>query len=215
VRATPAGLAAVAVELVNGLEAGRRTLSLTALALVLAWLLVALRSLTRALLVLVPVFVAVGLSSLAIDLAGIELTPLTTVAGPLVIAVGTEFSVLVLARYTEERELGRDPRAAVTDGVARLGRAFVASGLTLVGGFAVLMLSPMPLLRDFGIVVALDVLFALATTLVLLPPLLVWADEREWVRGFRPSLQVSAAGSGRSRRPGRLPRRRGATTQPT
>ena len=64
----------------------------------------------------------------------------------------------------------------------RIGRAFVASGLTLVGGFGVLALSPMPLLRDFGIVVALDVLFALASTLILLPPLLVWADERGWLR---------------------------------
>jgi uncharacterized protein len=47
------------------------------------------------------------------------------------------------------------------------------AGLTLVGGFGVLEFSPMPLLRDFGTVVALDVLFALASTLILLPPLLV------------------------------------------
>jgi predicted RND superfamily exporter protein len=186
VTATPAGLTAVGIELVNGLEAGRRTLSLTALALVLAWLVLALRSVVRPLLVLVPVTIAVGLSSLAIAWLGIELTPLTTVAGPLVIAVGTEFSVLVAARYTEERLRGRDPRAAVTAGVPRIGRAFVASGLTLIAGFGVLAFSPMPLLRDFGIVVALDVLFALTSTLVLLPPLLIWADQRGWLRLARP-----------------------------
>lgn len=178
VTATPAGLAVVGVELVNGLEAGRRTLSLIALALVFVWLLLAQRSATRALLILVPVCIAVGLSSLAIAALGIELTPLTTVAGPLIIAVGTEFSVLIVARYAEERELGRAPGLAVSGGVVRIGRAFVASGLTLVGGFGVLAFSPMPLLRDFGIVVALDVLFALASSLVILPPLLVWADER-------------------------------------
>ena len=186
VTATPAGLTAVGIELVNGLEAGRRTLSLTALALVLAWLVLALRSVVRPVLVLVPVTIAVGLSSLAIAALGIELTPLTTVAGPLVIAVGTEFSVLVAARYTEERQRGLDPRAAVTVGVPRIGRAFVASGLTLIGGFGVLAFSPMPLLRDFGIVVALDVLFALTSTLVLLPPLLIWADQRGWLRLARP-----------------------------
>jgi uncharacterized membrane protein YdfJ with MMPL/SSD domain len=122
---------------------------------------------------------------------------LTTVAGPLVIAVGTEFSVLVAARYLEERRRGRDPRSSVTYGVPRIGRAFVASGLTLVGGFGVLAFSPMPLLRDFGIVVALDVLFALASTLILLPPLLVWADERHWLRGLpatgRPERQPADA----------------------
>ena len=140
VTATPSGLAVIGVELVNGLEAGRRTLSVTALVLVLVWLLLAQRSVVRALLVLVPVATAVGLSSLAVAALGIELTPLTTVAGPLVIAVGTEFSVLVAARYAEERRRGREPRGSVSFGVPRIGRAFVASGLTLVGGFGVLAL---------------------------------------------------------------------------
>lgn len=193
VTATPSGLAVIGVELVNGLEAGRRTLSLTAVVLVLMWLAVAQRSIVRALLVVVPVATAVGLSSLAIDVLGIELTPLTTVAGPLVIAVGTEFSVLVAARYVEERRRGLAPRASVTSGVPRIGRAFVASGLTLVGGFGVLAFSPMPLLADFGIVVALDVLFALASTLILLPPLLVWADQRGWLRGLPAERDERAA----------------------
>jgi predicted RND superfamily exporter protein len=190
VTATPAGLAVIGVELVNGLEAGRRTLSLIALSLVFVWLVLAQRRFVQAVLVLVPVSIAVALSSLAVAALGIELTPLTTVAGPLVIAVGTEFSVLVVARYVEEREGGHDAATAVTEGVPHIGRAFVASGLTLVGGFGVLAFSPMPLLRDFGIVVALAVLFALATTLVLLPPLLVWADTRTWLRGFRPGTEA-------------------------
>lgn len=181
VTATPAGLVVTGVELVNGLEAGRRTLSLTALGLVLLWVLIVERHLLRALLTLAPVAVAVGASSLVISGLGIELTPLTTVAGPLVIAVGTEFAVLVLARYVEERRAGRPPQEAAAHGVPRIGRAFVASGLTLVGGFAVLALSPMPLLRDFGIVVAIDVVLALGSTLILLPPLLVWADQRGWL----------------------------------
>ena len=199
VTASPSGLAVIGVELVNGLEAGRRTLSLAALAFVLVWLVPAQRSLVRALLVVVPVATAVGLSSLAITALGIELTPLTTVAGPLVIAVGTEFSVLVAARYVEERRRGLAPRPSVTSGVPRIGCAFVASGLTLVGGFGVLAFSPMPLLRDFGIVVALDVVFALASTLVFLPPLLVWADGRNLLRRLAPregdEQQAALAGS--------------------
>jgi uncharacterized membrane protein YdfJ with MMPL/SSD domain len=101
----------------------------------------------------------------------------------------------------EGRRRGLDPRQSVNVGVPRIGRAFVASGLTLVGGFGVLAFSPMPLLRDFGIVVALDVLFALASTLSLLPPLLVWADERHWLRIVHPGAEeapkVPAEVSGR------------------
>jgi predicted RND superfamily exporter protein len=109
----------------------------------------------------------------------------------LVIAVGTEFSVLVVARYLEERRGGSDSAAALSGGVVRIGRAFVASGLTLVGGFAVLVLSPMPLLRDFGIVVALAVAFALLTALTFLPPLLAWTDHRGWLRVTHASAAPS------------------------
>jgi hypothetical protein len=36
----------------------------------------------------------------------------------------------------------------------------------------------MPMLRDFGIVMALNVLVALLSALIVLPPILVWAEDR-------------------------------------
>jgi hydrophobe/amphiphile efflux-3 (HAE3) family protein len=172
VRATPSGLAVVGIELVGALEANRQTLTLLALGLVAAWLLLVYRRLAAVVLPLTPVVTAVGASALAIDLLGLELTPLTTVSGPLAIAITTEFSVLMLARFLEERALGASPEEAVARAAARIGRAFLASGLTLLGGFVVLASSPMPLLVDFGVVVALDVALALLSVLVVLPPLL-------------------------------------------
>jgi hydrophobe/amphiphile efflux-3 (HAE3) family protein len=172
VTATPSGLAVVGIELVNALEANRQLLTLAALGLVAAWLLIAYRRLSMVLLPLVPVVVAVGASGLAIDLLGLELTPLTTVSGPLAIAITTEFAVLLVARFVEERQAGADAEQAVARAASRIGRAFLASGLTLLGGFVVLAFSPMPLLVDFGVVVALDVALALVSVLVILPPLL-------------------------------------------
>ncbi len=172
VTATPSGLVVIGIELVNALKANRQILTLTALGLVAVWLLVAYRRVTLVLLPLVPVVVAVGASGLAIDQLGLELTPLTTVSGPLAIAITTEFSVLLLSRFLEERGTGADPEHAVEQAANRIGRAFLASGLTLLGGFVVLGFSPMPLLVDFGIVVAIDVALALVSVLVVLPPLL-------------------------------------------
>jgi len=97
----------------------------------------------------------------------------------LIIATCTEFAVLIMARYREERAAGLDPAAAVDVGVARIGRAFMASGLTTVGGFAVLAFSSYPLLRDFGVLVAVNVVVALLSALVVLPSLLVRFDR--WV----------------------------------
>jgi hypothetical protein len=119
---------------------------------------------------------AVGASALAVNQLGLELTPLTTVSGPLAIAITTEFSVLLLTRFLEEREAGADTDLAVERAASRIGRAFLASGLTLLGGFVVLAFSPMPLLVDFGLIVAIDVALALVSVLVVLPPLVRWAS---------------------------------------
>jgi uncharacterized protein len=49
----------------------------------------------------------------------------------------------------------------------------------------------LPLLHDFGRIVALNVAIALLSALVILPPMLVWADKRNWVsRGLVPADQL-------------------------
>jgi predicted RND superfamily exporter protein len=66
----------------------------------------------------------------------------------------------------------------------RIGRAIAASGLTVMGGFGVLALSDFPLLENFGQVTALNIGLSLFCTLILLPPLLVWADEGRHLAGL-------------------------------
>src|ERR1700730_12017719 len=189
VSAIPSGLVVVGVALVKALQANRSVMTWAALGLVALWLLLYYRRLVQTLLTLVPVLIAVRLSSVVVYATGLELSPLTSVAGPLVIAVGTEFAVLIMSRYVEERERGRSREDAVDGGIVRIGRAFVASGLTLVGGFAVIALSAFPLLRDFGIIVALNTLVALLVALVVLPPLLVWADGHARISGVLPGVE--------------------------
>ncbi|MCB0963184.1 MAG: hypothetical protein KDA98_07775, partial [Acidimicrobiales bacterium] len=48
-------------------------------------------------------------------------------------------------------------------------------------GLAVIATSSLPLLRDFGIIVAMNVVVALLSALIVLPPIMVWAEERGWV----------------------------------
>ena len=118
----------------------------------------------------------------------LKLSPLTAVGGPLVVAVCTEFTSLILLRFVEERRRGMTPRAAVEVTASRTGRAFIVSAMTATAGVAVIATSSLPLLRDFGIIVALNVAVALISALVFLPPMLVWADERNWVsRGLVPA----------------------------
>jgi hydrophobe/amphiphile efflux-3 (HAE3) family protein len=177
----PGGIAVVGVGLVQNLEKSRTQLTYLALLFVGAFLAIRLRSLIRSLLSLVPVLVAVGAVSLIGVTFNLKLSPVTSVAGPLVVAVCTEFTSLILLRFVEERGRGLEPRQAMDATARRTGRAFMVSGMTAVAGVAVLATSSMPLLRDFGIIVGLNVFVALLSALVVLPPILVWADRRNWV----------------------------------
>jgi hypothetical protein len=53
--------------------------------------------------------------------------------------------------------------------------------VTTICGFGVLIGSSLPLLRDFGIIVTLNVAIALLAALVVMPPLSVWVDEKGWL----------------------------------
>ncbi|MEQ8840996.1 MAG: MMPL family transporter [Acidimicrobiales bacterium] len=194
IRAVPAGLAVVGVGLLENLSANRAVLTYLALAVAGLWLLLRHRSVTRALLAMVPVLLAVGASSVIVAVAGLTLSPLTTVSGPLVIASCTEFSVLILGRYLEERQRGLSPQEATDRASARTGRAFFTSALTTIFGFGVLVFSALPLLSDFGLIVTMNVAVALLSALVVMPPLLVWADSRGWIGTTVTSSQDSAHG---------------------
>jgi uncharacterized protein len=61
--------------------------------------------------------------------------------------------------------------------MTRIGRAIIASSLTVIGGFGALMIAKdFVILRDFGIVTVVDVSLALICTLFVLPTLIVWFD---------------------------------------
>ena len=183
VRAVPSGLAVVGVGLLVNLESNRVLLTYLAIGFVFLFLAFRLRSIIRSLLSLVPVLIATGAASLIAYALGLVLSPMTAVGGPLVVATCTEFTSLILLRFVEERQRGLGPKEAIDVTAARTGRAFIVSGLTAICGVAVLSLSSLPLLRDFGRIVAMNVTVALVSALVVLPPMLVWADQdkRRWV----------------------------------
>jgi hypothetical protein len=181
VRATPSGLAVVGVGLLENIEANRILLTYLAVAFVFAFLAVRLRSIVRAMLSMVPVLIAVGVASLVAWAFDLQLSPMTAVGGPLVVALCTEFTSLILLRFIEERQRGYSPKDAADVTASRTGRAFIVSALTAVAGVAVIAFSSLPLLQDFGMIVAMNVTVALLSALVFLPPMLVWAEERGWV----------------------------------
>jgi predicted RND superfamily exporter protein len=180
VRARLAGLPVLAADANAAVASnGRRMLTLLAGLLAVALvLLIALRGVARALVPLVPIALATGWSALVLFALQIPLNPMSVTLGALVIAISTEFSVLLSERYRAERALGHDPHTALERTYRSTGAAVLASGATAVAGFAVLVVSDIRMLRDFGFVTVVDLTVSLLGVLIVLPAVLLLAERR-------------------------------------
>jgi uncharacterized protein len=130
----------------------------------------------RALVPLVPIFLATGWSALILFAVRVPLNPMSVTLGALVIAISTEFSVLISERYRSERQAGHDTVEALRRSYRRTGAAVAASGVTAIAGFGVLALSDIRMLRDFGFVTLIDLTVSLLGVLVALPAAIVVAE---------------------------------------
>ncbi len=143
----------------------------------------------RALVPLVPIALATGWSALILFAVRVPLNPMSVTLGVLVIAISTEFSVLLSERYRQERLRGRDTIAALRRTYTRTGAAVAASGVTAIAGFGVLVLSDIRMLRDFGLVTLIDLTVSLVGVLVALPAALMLAEQPRAIAVSVPPLR--------------------------
>jgi uncharacterized protein len=172
-----AGLPVIAATAASDLSNSRYLLTLVGLLAVVLVLLAVYRSWSRALIPLVPIVMATGWSALVLWLTRVPLNPMSAALGALTIAIATEFSVILAARFRQERRAGRELGAALESAYTRTGAAVLASAVTAIAGFAVLIASDVGMLRDFGFVTVIDLTVALLGVLVALPATLVWVEE--------------------------------------
>ncbi|MBT0771650.1 MMPL family transporter [Kineosporia sp. J2-2] len=77
-----------------------------------------------------------------------------------VVALGTDYNILMVARLREEARAGRDPREAAAQAVRHAGPTIAAAGVILAGTFASLMLAGNSLLLTMGFAVSFGIVIA-------------------------------------------------------
>jgi len=170
------GKSVLDVEMINGLTSGRVKMTFLGIAFVFIGLLIIYRNIVKAFIPVFPISLIVGMSGGIMYLLDLKYTPLTSTLGALILGIGTEMTILLLERYIEERVNGYDKKEAMETAVAKIGSAILASGITTIGGFGVLMISKFVILKDFGLMTVINMSLALFSTLIILPPLIVLLD---------------------------------------
>lgn len=183
---TITGSSMVFTEVIGALTSGRVQMTYIGLFLVLGGLLVVYRDWLKALVPIIPMFMVTGWSGLVMTYLKIDYTPMTATLGALILGIGCEYSILMMERYFEEKENGASPLEAIHKTAASIGAALIASGATVVFGFAALIASPFPITSNFGMVTVIDILLVLVATFTVFPPLIIVLDSwREKKRGVQ------------------------------
>ncbi len=96
----------------------------------------------------------------------------------LVFGAGTDYALLLIARYREELRVHKCPDQAMTVALRQAAPAILASGGTVILGLACLLVADLNSNRSLGPAGIAGILCALVLTLTLLPALLVIATRR-------------------------------------
>jgi putative drug exporter of the RND superfamily len=91
----------------------------------------------------------------------------------LVFGAGTDYALLLVARYREELRRHEDRHEAMANALFRAGPAILASAATVVAGMLCLLVAELNSTKGLGPVAALGIAVGLAAMLTLLPALLV------------------------------------------
>ncbi|MGW7042687.1 MMPL family transporter [Streptomyces avermitilis] len=154
------------------------TLLLSAMGVVIVMLLVTYRSIT---LIFVPLtgvvaalFTAQALIYLLAEHTGLTVNGQSAgILTVLVFGAGTDYALLLVARYREELRRHEDRHEAMALALNRAGPAVLASGATVVLSMLVLLAAEMNSTRGLGPVAAIGVAIALLAMLTLFPALLL------------------------------------------
>ena len=75
-----------------------------------------------------------------------------------VVALGTDYNILMISRLREEAKAGHPPRAAVVEAFKQSAPTIASAGLILAGSFATFLLASADLMQEMGTSVAIGVL---------------------------------------------------------
>jgi len=130
------------------------------------------RRLGQSLVVILPVGLAGAWVVGSMAMLGLNWNVLTIMITALTIGLGIDYSIHVWRRFEKNRSSGMGVWDSMREMYATTGTALLMSAGTTICGFLVLMLSPIPVISDFGIVSSIAVAFSLILSLIVLPVLL-------------------------------------------
>jgi len=167
------GMAVFFNNMLNELYSSQRSTILFVIAATFFMFLMLLRSLTFAILGLIPNILAAMTILAFMGFTGIPLDIMSITIAAIIIGIGVDDAIHYLYRFKQEFATGMDVREAVRKSHATIGDAIYYTSFTVIIGFSVLGFSNFMPTVYFGLLAALAMILALLANLTVLPSLLI------------------------------------------
>jgi len=155
-------------DLINGIKETKNPMTYLGFVLILLYLLLVFRKFS-AVAPLVPIVMIVGWNGLVMYSLGLTYSLLSATLGAMTIGIASEYTILIMERYQEEKKKCEDMLTAIQISIQKIGTAISVSGLTTAFGFSALMLSTSPIIQNFGTITVLTVGFSLIGAIIVMP----------------------------------------------
>ena len=186
------GQATLYMEIGNIIMSSQTIITLGAYVLVVLLLFGVYRSISKAVVPLLAITTVIAVVNIVMYSLGMKQTMVSVTMNSIILGLGIDFSIHVLERYFEERNRFA-PIEAVKRTVERTGKAITTSALTMAGGFGALLLSPFPMMKDFGFLSLVAILFSLFAALTVVPAFLMITEKLRIKVNFRENkISVSS-----------------------
>ncbi len=129
--------------------------------------------------------------------SSVPLTMATMAVLPILIGLGIDYSIQFHNRYQEELTRSRSVAEAIINSISRMFPVVGIALLATIIGFITLYISPVPMVRDFGMMLAVGVAFSYVAGLFLLYSIVYLADRK---------VPVSTLGKAATKASGRIER---------
>jgi hypothetical protein len=179
VSASVTGMGELFSNLIQEIAAGKNQMTSLAFVLIFVFLFIVYRKFLKAATPIVPIMMIVGWNGLVMFVLGIDYTPMTATLGSMTIGVASEYTILIMERYHEERSRGLPSFEAICHATKQIGTAITVSGMTTVFGFAALLFSSFNMISNFGLVTVITVAFSLAGAIIVMPAILMLTGQLE------------------------------------
>ncbi len=167
------GFATILGELARLIVRGQIISLAAAIVIVGIFIMIMFRSFVAGIISSIPLALSMMLLFGFMGFFNIELNIATAMLSSIMIGVGIDYTIHFLWRYREERGNGLNPRAAAKKTLTTTGRGIVFNALSVIVGFAVLLISSFLPVRFFGFLVVVSIGACLLGALILIPALCI------------------------------------------